>query len=331
MSYKVTSLYSGAGIIVTYKCTAACLHCCYSSSPQRDGAYMSRDTADNIFALLSDKGCRSVHIGGGEPFMNFDALVEVCKSAMRHRVVIDYIETNASWYTDDKSVTQKLEILRDAGVDCLLISLDPFHNEFIPYAKVKKLIKCCQKNNFATFLWQSRFDRIISKFDENSTHSLEEYTSKFGADFVESIANSYGINYNGRAIRILETPYNDGNPKRPAEYLLDKSDNCSSKLSSLSHCHIDLNGDFIPPGCIGFKISLFDLCGDGLDEAKYANFLSVVNGGFNDLYKRAIELGFTPNPDGYVSKCKLCFDVKQYISEKNAPYDIGPIDFFKDS
>jgi len=67
MSYKVNALYSGAGIIVTYKCTAACLHCCYSSSPKRDGAYMSLETAEKIFALLNKAGCRAVHIGGGEP------------------------------------------------------------------------------------------------------------------------------------------------------------------------------------------------------------------------------------------------------------------------
>jgi len=294
---------------------------------------MTRDMADKVFALLSDKGCRSVHIGGGEPFMNFDALIEVCKSALRHRVAVDYIETNASWYTDDKNVSQKLDALRDAGVDCLLISLDPFHNEFIPYAKVSDLLKCCRKNNFGTFVWQSKFERIVSKLDESTTHSLEEYTSKLGADFVKSIADAYGIGYNGRALRILDAPHNPTSPKHPAGYFLDTRDTCANKLGSLSHCHIDLNGDFIPPGCIGFKVNLFDLCGDGLDEngEKYANFLSVVSHGFDEFYKRALSLGFQPNSNGYVSKCKLCFDIKQYMHEKYAPCDIGPAGFFEES
>ena len=204
MGYKVGALYSGAGVIVTYKCTAACLHCCYSSSPQRDGAYMTREAADRIFALSHEKGCRSVHIGGGEPFINFDGLLEVCESAQRNRVAIDYIETNASWFTNDADVSQKLKRLRSAGVDCLLISVDPFHNEFIPYANVKNLARCCEKNNIGTFMWQSKFERIIRRFDENKTHTLDEYAEKLGADFVKEVASAYGIGYNGRALRILD-------------------------------------------------------------------------------------------------------------------------------
>ena len=329
MGYKINALYSGAGIIVTYKCTAACLHCCYSSSPQRDGAYMTRETADKIFALLRDKGCRSVHIGGGEPFINFDGLLEVCESAQRNRVAVDYIETNASWFTDETSVSQKLRKLRAADVDCLLISLDPFHNEFVPYAKVKNLLKCCERNNFGTFVWQSKFERIVRKFDENKTHTLGEYTEKLGADFVKTAADAYGIGYNGRALRIL-----DGK-KRPAEYFINSSDRCAEKLSSLHHFHVDLNGDFIPPGCIGFKADIFDLCGegsgDGLNEEKHANFLAVTGGGFGRFYERARSLGFAPDSSGYVSKCGLCFDIKKYILEKSAPCDVGPAGFFEES
>ena len=329
--YKVNALYSGAGIIVTYKCTAACLHCCYSSSPKRDGAYMTRETANKIFALLSEKGCRSVHIGGGEPFMSFEGLLGVCESAQRNRVSIDYIETNASWYTDGTDVSQKLKKLRAAGIDCLLISVDPFHNEFVPYVKVKNLLKCCEKNNIGTFLWQSKFERIVRRFNENTTHALGEYTEKLGADFIKSAADAYGIGYNGRALRIL-----DG-PGYSAEHFLNSSgpsDRCAGKLGSLHHFHVDLNGDFIPPGCIGFKINIFDLCGagsEGLNEAKYANFLSVVNGGFGSFYERAADSGFRPDPNGYVSKCSLCLDIKRYILEKESPYDIGPAGFFEES
>ena len=324
MSYKVNALYSGAGIIVTYKCTAACLHCCYSSSPQRDGAYISRETADKIFALLNKTGCRSVHIGGGEPFINFNGLLETCKSAYDNNVAIDYIETNASWFTDEASVSQKLKELRAAGVDCLLISVDPFHNEFIPYAKIKSLLKCCEKNSFGTFVWQSKFERVVRRLDENKSHALCEYKEKFGADFIKNIADAYGLGYNGRALRIIAD-----NPKHDADYFLN--DRCASNLRSLHHYHVDLNGDFIPPGCIGFKVNIFDLCGAGLDEEKYANYLSAADGGLSGLYERARTLGFKPDPDGYASKCGLCFDIKKYILEKYAPCDIGPAGFFEES
>ena len=328
--YKLSSLYSGAGIIVTYKCSAACMHCCYSSSPKRDGEYMSRQTADKIFALLKKTGCHSVHIGGGEPFMNFDKLLEVCKSALEHRVSIDYIETNASWFTDDDSVSEKLRKLLSAGVDCLLISVDPFHNEFVPYIKIKNLLKCCRKNGMGTFIWQSKFERVVSQMDENTTHSIEEYEKKFGGDFVKTVAESYGLGYNGRALLILEKT---GKQKNPHEYFLNDSQ-CKDRITSLSHFHVDLDENLIPPSCNGFRANVFDLCGEGLDRGKYINFMAVVDGGIGALFKRAQSLGFVPDKEGYASKCALCFDIKKYLclsaikQTGTEPADIGPSGFF---
>ncbi|MCL1858679.1 MAG: radical SAM protein [Oscillospiraceae bacterium] len=332
-NYKINSLYSGAGIIVTYKCSAACLHCCYSSSPKRSGDYMSKDTADKIFALLKKMGCYSVHIGGGEPFMNFDKLLEVCKSAREHNISIDYIETNASWFTDNISVSDKLKNLISAGVDCLLISIDPFHNEFVPYIKIKNLLKCCEKNGMGTFLWQSKFERIIRQLDEHATHSLSEYEDIFGGDFIKSISESYGLGYNGRALRILEKFTKD---KKPYDYFL-RDNQCGDRIKSLHHFHVDMDENLIPPSCNGFRANIFDLCSGGLNSDKYIYFTSVINNGLEELFKKAKDLGFIPKSEGYASKCALCFDMKKYICENIKaktglePVDIGPAGFFTES
>ena len=332
-NYKIGSLYSGGGVIVTYKCSAKCLHCCYSSSQKRSGDYMSKETADRIFALLRKNGCYSVHIGGGEPFMNFDKLLEVCKSAQKNHVSIDYIETNASWYTDDIAVSEKLGKLISAGVDCLLISVDPFHNEFVPYIKIKNLIKRCRKNNMETFVWQSKFERIVQQLDENKTHTLEEYENIFGKDFIKSIAQAYGLGYNGRALRILEK---FSEHKDPCEYLL-KNNQCGDRIKSLHHFHVDLDENLIPPSCNGFRANIFDLCGDGLDSEKYKYFTAVINGGLAALLDKAKELGFVPKNEGYISKCALCFDIKKYLCENifaktgAEPSDIGPFGFYEES
>jgi len=265
--------------------------------------------------------------------MNFDKLLDVCKSAREHRVAIDYIETNASWYTDDKSVSEKLRKLQSVGVDCLLISIDPFHNEFIPYSKIKNLLKCCQKNSMGTFLWRSGFERIVSQLDENKTHSLEEYESIFGKDFLKSVAESYGLGYNGRALRILEKISNN---KQPYDYFL-KDNQCSDRIKSLHHFHVDMDENLIPPSCNGFRANIFDLCGEGLDSEKYMYFTSVANGGIKALFEIASELGFIPKNEGYASKCALCFDMKKYICETVTantgiePADIGPAGFYEKS
>ena len=332
---KLSSLYPGAGVIVTYRCTAACLHCCYGSSPKRGGEYMSKETADGIFPFLGELGCGSVHIGGGEPFLDFGKLLEVCASAKKHRIAVEYIETNAFWYTDDDAVSRKIEKLMAAGVDCLLISVDPFHNEFVPYRKVKGLQRCCQKNGMGTFLWQSGFERVVAQLDENTTHPLSEYETMFGGGFLKTVASGYGLGYNGRALKILEKIEKN---RHPAQHFLNlEGDSCGARITSAHHFHLDPNGDFIPPSCNGFRANLFELCGDGLDTDRHKYFTAVAKGGLGAFFAEAEGLGFVPKEEGYASKCALCFDMKRFVSDALTkktgvePADIGPAGFFSES
>ncbi|MCL2158968.1 MAG: radical SAM protein, partial [Oscillospiraceae bacterium] len=274
-----------------------------------------------------------VHIGGGEPFLNFEKLLKVCESARRSRVSIDYIETNGSWHADERSSSEKLQRLLEAGVDCLLVSLDPFHNEFVPYEKIKGLLGCCKKNGMGTFLWHSKFEPIVAQLDEGSAHSLPEYERLFGDGFVESVANAYGLGYNGRALRILEKIAKE---KKPGEHFL-KENSCKSQIASPHHFHVDYNGDFIPPSCNGFRANVFELCGEGLDGEKYKYFTAVAKGGLGSFYAEAQKLGFVPCEKGYVSKCAFCFDMKKFICEAaltgegSEPPDVGPAGFFAES
>ena len=320
--YSIKKLHSGGGIIVTYKCSAACMHCCYASSPKRCGDYMTKNQADNIFKTLRKMGCYSVHIGGGEPFMNFDGLLDVCISARKNGVEISYIETNASWVIDEQRTCRFLNQLLDADVSCLLISLDPFHNEFVTYEKIRDLAKYCRKTGMHTFVWQTQFERVVAQFDSSSTHTLNEYTNKYGDGFIQAIMNSYGLGINGRALKLADIVYE----KNKAEYYLRNNKPCN--VMSPHHFHVDYNYNFIPPGCIGFQVNINDL--QNISEDKYANFLCVAEGGLKMLYDRALSLGFKPKQGGYSHKCALCFDVKKYILNTENPSDIGPRDFFEE-
>ena len=318
--YCIKKLHSGGGVIVTYQCSAACMHCSYASSPKRCGDYMTKIQADNIFKTLRKMGCYSIHIGGGEPFMNFEKLLDVCIAARENNVGIDYIETNASWVTTEERTCGFLNKLLAADVSCLLISLDPFHNEFVPYEKVRNLAKWCRKTGMQTFIWQSQFEKVVAQFDASSTHALSEYSEKYGDEFTLALMNSYGIGINGRALKLADIVYE----KNPAEYYLNQSGSCN--IMSAHHFHVDMNENFIPPGCIGFQANLNDL--QDLPEDKYANFLAVAKGGLKLLYERAVSTGFVPKKEGYSHKCGVCFDVKKYILNAANPVDIGPSDFF---
>lgn len=197
---KISGLASG-GIITNYKCSSKCRHCCYSSSPKWPDDYMTSSMADEIFSILKRLGCHSVHIGGGEPLLKPEKILDVLKAAQKNNTNIEYIETNASWYRDEESAKTVLKELKVNGVHTLLISIDPYHNEYIPFWKVKALIQACSEVKMKVFPWQIDFWDDVDAMDNHIPHSFDEYTGLFGQDYPLKLLSRYGINLKGRALK----------------------------------------------------------------------------------------------------------------------------------
>ena len=96
--------WSFAGIMLTYWCSARC-RCCYlCCSPDRHER-MTAEQAVEVWRQLraaSPHGCR-VHLTGGEPFGDWELLIDVCRRAAREGLQpLEKVETNAFWATEEK-------------------------------------------------------------------------------------------------------------------------------------------------------------------------------------------------------------------------------------
>ena len=169
--FEIKHLHSG-GIISNYYCTSACGHCLYYCSPRWKKEYIDRETLIEVLKKIKSLGCRSVHIGGGEPFLNLAGLQMVVETVHSLRVNIEYVETNSSWFKERESAIETLSSLRERGLSTLLISMSPFHNEHIPFYKVKGVIEACREANISVFPWISEFYPEIAAFDDRTTHTV---------------------------------------------------------------------------------------------------------------------------------------------------------------
>ena len=192
---RINYLVSG-GLITNYRCSSRCRHCVYASSHAWPDDYMTSSAADEIFSLLKKLGCSSIHIGGGEPLLRPERIFPVLESAAGNDVDIEYIETNASWYKDESSAVNILKELRKRGAGCLLISIDPYHNEYIPFYKVKGLIKACSEVNMDVFPWLMELDDLDA-LDDRRPHSGGH--ARLGDDYLLKLPGRYGLNLRGRA------------------------------------------------------------------------------------------------------------------------------------
>lgn len=119
-----------AAILFTYRCSIACRHCLFGCGTQRPDVAMDPERCVRYLGHLLELG-RVVHIAGGEAMLYWNTLKEVILLAERRGVSPHFIETNCSFAGDDALVRERFAFLKDHGVMGILISADPYHQEFV--------------------------------------------------------------------------------------------------------------------------------------------------------------------------------------------------------
>jgi len=76
-----------------------------------------------------------LHFTGGEPFVNFPLLCRAVDLATQLGIPSTFVETNAYWCLDDRSTREKLDILKGKGLRGILISVNPFYLEYVPFER----------------------------------------------------------------------------------------------------------------------------------------------------------------------------------------------------
>jgi len=249
-------------------------------------------------------------VGGGEPLLRPDKLKEILGAAARAGISIEYVETNSSWFGDLESAIELLSDLRAKGLRMLLVSISPFHNEFIPFSKVTGVIEACNKSGVNVFPWVNAFIRDLSAFSAHKTHSLDVFEKRFGQDYLLRVLQRYWIHMGGRALNTFRPVLK----QQPFQQIINESQTgCSRELADTSHFHIDLFGNFIPGLCSGLSISAKDL-GRPLSQNKYPVITTLVHSGIKGIYKFAQEeFGYSPVRSGYINKCDLCTEIRAFF------------------
>ena len=324
--FKIKSLVSG-GVIVNYHCVSRCGHCLYNCGPHRDKDYLDGAAAETIFRRIAGLGCRSVHIGGGEPLLDPAGLVAVLTAARKTGMGIDYVETNSAWYVDKDRAGDILSDLRAAGLRTLLVSISPFHNAHIPFARVRGVIDACREAGIQVFPWVNAFVRDLDRLGANATHEMAAFEAAFGQDYLARIPDRYWIHLGGRALETFRAVY----PGRSVAEVLEESPrSCARALSGTTHFHIDLEGRYIPGLCAGLTFAIEDL-GGALPAGNYPLLERLATGGINGLFALAQKsYGFEPSRSAYLNHCDRCTDIRRHLIQldEDAFPELAPEGFY---
>ena len=326
IEFNINKLRSG-GLITNYFCTSTCKHCLYNCSPQWEKRYIEPEAAEKIFEKIRFLGCHSVHIGGGEPLLRPNKIGTIIKVASELGISVEYVETNSSWFKDIDSAKALLGRLFQQGLQTLLVSISPFHNEQIPFSRVQGVIKAAKQAGVGIFPWITDFISDLSQFDPTKPHSVDEYRQIYGDNYLEQIMQRYWIHLGGRA---LETYRQLLGHKTFDQIIRESTGNCSHELSDTSHFHIDLFGNYIPGLCSGLSIAIDDL-GKPLANETYPILTSLYHNGIRGLIKFAEDTaGFHPQRNLYINKCDLCTEVRSFLiqNDYHDSNELGPVEFY---
>ena len=323
--FNIDSLQSG-GLITNYYCSSRCGHCLYGCSPEWEKHYIDEETTRKTFEIIKHLGCHTVHVGGGEPFLNMEGLQMVLRVANKTNMTVAYVETNSSWCHDDDAAVDLLAALKRQGLSTLLVSISPFHNEYIPFSRVKAVARACKRAGISVFPWISDFYSEIDTFDDKKTHKMTDYERRFGPDYLKKLPSRYWIHLGGRALKTFGSVF----AKKDVETVLSLHKKGCRELQDVSHFHLDLFGNYVPGLCSGLAVRREDL-GTPIDPNAYPLLTALYNSGVGALFQIASkEYGFQPS-DGYISKCHLCYDIRRFLVQEKGlvSQELQPVALYK--
>jgi hypothetical protein len=309
-----------ASVLFTYRCTLACKHCCFNSSPRKPPVFTPLEDALEYLKQLHTTD-RVIHIAGGEAMMFFPQLLSICREAGRLGVAPHFIETNATFAVNDEITRDRLSKLKDAGVLGLLISADPFHQLHCPperYLRCYKIaVEIFGRENVAAGDFDLETLRSFASIARNPER-FRDYVLRHPPMLVGRAGNELASLFPDRPIHELLDGMWHGGEGRP---------DCSLEFhpDTMWEIHIDPYGNI--QTCCG--IILGNAKETPLPQLMQTGFLgrspiidAVFFEGPTGLLKMAVERGYTPKP-GYPQKCGLCWEVRKFL-RPYFPEVLGP-------
>ena len=204
----------------------------------------------------------------------------------------------------------------------------PFHNEYIPFYKVKGVIAACQDVGVSVFPWIYEFYDEIDSFPDDRPHPFSQYEKAFGPRYLRRVFQKYWIHPGGRALTACLKLYGQKNTQN-----LVKDNTPCIELTNTSHFHFDLYGNYIPGLCSGIQIHYRHLDrGKSISKVDYPFLHVLYTRGIKGFYQLAVEeFGFAPK-EKYTSKCHLCLEIRRFlVIEKGLEInEFGPKGFYEE-
>jgi hypothetical protein len=299
--------------IVTYRCISHCKHCCVTED-QRSSApkALEAETAvDLIRQITHEYSPQSIMTFGGEPLLFPDTVCTIHAAARESGIKRREIITSGGWPREESEFRRVALRLAGSGVTHIALSVDVFHQEYVPLAILERNSKLLLDAGILHLSWNPCW--VIAR----------EHPNKWNQS-TKSILKS---------LEYLRIPESEGNIVQPTgnatEWLRDflpskmamPQGSCenvpyASRLNNIRGISLEPNGDIqickeVIIGNTGQKDILEKL--RNYDPYSVPPLNAILKGGVTRLAEFAQSKGITTDPEGYYSICDMCVSLRRKL------------------
>jgi hypothetical protein len=270
-----------------------------------------------------------LHFTGGEPGLNFTLLCKAIAIANELRIPSTFIETNAAWCADDAGTRDKLAEMKSKGLTGIMISVNPFYAEFVPFSRTERCIrKSLEIFGDNVIVYQVEYYKRFKRWGFADRVPFDDYLRLENS---EDLFRNAEFFISGRAPYSLAELLDRHFPRFPAKRLCPVP--CSPEFLRPWHNHFDNYGNYMPGFCGGISLGdcrhLDRLLENGIDTEEKPVLGYIAQGNFKGLLDFARQRGYEEVREGYFSKCHLCIDIRKHLHSVDSFDELAPRQFYE--
>jgi len=291
--------------VITGTCSGRCKHCSVDNERSVSDGGINKQAALNAVKKLAEKfSIDSVMTFGGEPLLFADAVCEIHAAARDCGIPKRQLITNGYFSKDESAIKETAKFLCESGVNAILLSIDVFHQEFIPLEPVVLFAEALLKNSVPFLRVHPAW--VVNENNENPYNAETKRLLKIFTDKGISVSTGNNIFPSGAALKHFGEYF-------PPPEEIDLSVLCgsfpyTSRLDEIDCLGINPNGDVrlcsISIGNI-YKSDILEIV-ENYDPFKNPATKALLDGGVNALLRCAVEQGINTDISDCRSACGVC-------------------------
>ena len=300
--------------VITDTCSGRCKHCSNGERLDKSGNVDVEAAVDAIKKLTKRFTINSVMTFGGEPLLFSDTVCKIHAAARDCGIPKRQLITNGFFSKDSQKLDETAKALCNAGVNDVLLSIDVFHQEFIPLEPVMQFAEALLQYNVPSLrvhpVW------VVNEENENPYNKETKRLLKLFEEKSIRVSSGNNLFPSGNALKHLSEYFTP--PEKIDLSALCGSAPYTSRLDEIDCFGINPNGDVnlcsITIGNI-YDDDVLNIV-DRYDPYSNPVWSTLLNGGVIELIQYAKTNDLTVDINDCRTACDVCRKVMAAMKAK---------------